>query len=111
MKAYKFDLKSFPMKAAAGGEFKYRDVLVMILSAPRQSGFQITEVRQRLKMIEKIEAPGDLVYFTEPEYLDLKTKINQFQWGMISKEIVQFVDEFEAAPEVPMTEGVPQATA
>lgn len=102
MKARKFELKELETQ---GGKFGYREILKLILEMPEQGrGIQIAEMRKRIKMLDNIERANGAVHFTQEEWNDLKKNVSTFPWGKISREIVQFCDDLEAAPEVELKE-------
>ncbi len=102
MKARKFELKSVETKS---GKFEYREILRLILEMPEQGrGIQVAEMRKRIKMLDNIESANGAVHFTQEEWNDLKKSVSTFPWGKVSREIVQFCDDFEAAPEVELKE-------
>ncbi len=102
MKARKFELKSLDTQ---GEKFDYQEILKLIVEMPDQGrGIQIAEMRKRIKILDNIESANGSVHFTQEEWAELKKTVSTFPWGKISREIVQFCDDLEAAPEVELKE-------
>ena len=77
-------------------EKKYSDLIIEIVNAPpREGGFTVTEMRSRLKLIEKLEKANGEIEFQHGELMKVKECLALMQWKFISKEIVEFTDAIE----------------
>lgn len=94
MTAVKLELKELD-------KFKYKDVLELLVKTPAnsQQGIQVGEMRQLIKLLDKFDAANGSVLLTAEEHKLLKDRANSFPWGMVSREIIQFVDDLEGAKE------------
>ncbi|MCC7202452.1 MAG: hypothetical protein IT393_07325 [Nitrospirae bacterium] len=103
MKAIKFELKELETKE--GKNFRYRDVLEVIVKTPQdKQGILIAEMRSLIKILDKLEAANGSMLLSSDEWNILKSRAGVFPWGMVSREIVQFVDDLEGAKEIELTE-------
>jgi hypothetical protein len=69
----------------------YKDLMLTILNKPIEGG-SISEQRKVSAVMDKVEAAKDILLLEDAEWETLKARAERFSWGIISKEIVAFVD-------------------
>lgn len=79
----------------------YKEILLTMLKTPQsKEGLTIDDIRQSVKIMEKLEAAKDSIKLEDAEYLYLQNKIKNFKWAIAHKNIVQFIDDYNNAREV-----------
>lgn len=80
-------------------DFDYRANLLTIVSAPLggEGAIKVPEIRQALKIGDKIEAASDKLELEDAEYEFLRLRVRAWPWARAHRVIVDFVDAIEAA--------------
>ena len=81
-------------------KLSYKEIILTILKTPTKDGLTIEDIRQSVKIIEKIEPAKEAVQFEDAEYNYLKKKINAFKWAIPHKNIITFIDDYNNTNEV-----------
>lgn len=80
-------------------EIKYVDLLKMAINTPVQGGYSISEMSQRIRLIDtidKAEKEGSTsIQFEDTDYIALAILMKDAKWSVISRSIIEFVQEFE----------------
>lgn len=77
----------------------YVEVLGMVIRRPLnpQSGADISEMRQSLRVLDALEAADGTLELEDADYEHLRAKVNAMPWNVIDRRIVQLVDEVSNA--------------
>lgn len=89
------ELKKTSLKLNEDKEATYKDLILFCVNAPKQGGFSIQEIRQRLKITDAVEASDDMLQLEDTEAQALEEIIAEFKWGSVHKDIVQFVEDIQ----------------
>ncbi len=68
----------------------------ILLSAP-QGGFEPTEIRKVIGLLDRVEAANGAVVFEDADYEYVKHRVESFRWGFAHKAVLQFLDSIAAA--------------
>ena len=71
---------------------KYSDLIMLCVTNPPQGGYDVAEMRKRLKVMDTIERGGDNLEFEDADFDCVKQCIKSMRWAFIHKEIIDFVD-------------------
>lgn len=74
----------------------YQDLMITVLNRPLEGG-SIDEQRKVCAVMDKVDAAQDFLILEEAEWQILKVRAEKFSWGVISQEIVKFVDAISKA--------------
>lgn len=79
-----------------------KELLKVILSKPSNpmQGFQLTEVRLSVKVLDKLELATDVLYLEDEEWTALKKRIETFSYGLAHRDVVDMADAVIKAEEV-----------
>lgn len=97
------DARQIPLKnIGKENGFRYKDVLIGILSRPLnpQAGIYLPEIRKCNKVLDKLDSAGVLVILSEDEWQFVKERVENFPYGVGGKEIEQFADDIINAEKV-----------
>jgi len=77
----------------------YADVLSQVVRRPLnpQSGADITEMRQSLRVLDALEAANGTLELEDADYQHLKAKLAAMPWNVIDRRIVQLIDDVNGA--------------
>lgn len=75
-------------------EAKYSDLIKICINAPVQGGFNIQQIKQRLRISEALETDGDLK-FEDNDADNLQEIVSEFKWATVHKDVVQFVEDVQ----------------
>lgn len=70
----------------------YTDLLKICLNNPPQGGFSVTEMRQRLKIIDSLETANGKIKLEDADYVLTSTCVKDFKWAQMHKDILEFID-------------------
>lgn len=80
-------------------EIQTSDLLKIAINSPVQGGYTVTEMAQRLKMldiVDKAEKSNAIVVdFEDADFTVLAKLVKDTKWNVISRTIVDFVSEFD----------------
>lgn len=71
---------------------KYGDLLLACLNSRPDGGFDIQEMRKRLRVIDVVEKGGDELLFEDADMATIVGCVSSMKWAVFSKEIVEFSD-------------------
>jgi len=94
-------MKSFPNQTTEvkDGEknFKYSDLLKIVLMVHPQGGYSIADMKTRLKLTEVLENADGEISFEDADYNYLKPLVNAMKWNGIHKDLISLTDDFNNA--------------
>lgn len=80
-------------------EIKTIDLLKVAINAPSQGGYSVSEMSQRLKLLDVVDqaekSNEDKVSFEDSDFEVLKKLVKDTKWAIISRTVVDFVTEFD----------------
>ena len=76
----------------SGNIEKYSDLILACLKNPPQGGYDVTEMRKRIKAMDIIEKGGETLEFEDADFDCIKRCVNSMRWGSVHREIIEFVD-------------------
>lgn len=74
-----------------------KNLIISALENPTEGGFSVTEMRNRLKVMDKIDALNEestVLELEDAEFDTLKGAVKQVKWAILDKFIVEFEDSF-----------------
>ena len=93
-------MKSIPLKTL-GPEpaISYRDVLIEVIRRPLspRDGINIAEMRQSIRVLDKLESANGALELEDSDYDHLKTKLDAMPWSMADRRILELVDDVSSA--------------
>lgn len=80
----------------------YKQMIKQAISESQdpQRGLSVSDIRTAVKIIDKIDAAEEQLLLEEAEYQFVKSKVAAMSFIVAHKNIVEFVDDIENAPEV-----------
>lgn len=88
-------MKTF--KLVDGAQFKAKDVLTQVLSIGTRDGINFAEMRQRLKIADKIDEAEGTVSLEDAEFGYLTDLFARFPFSMAHKELLAIGAALEEA--------------
>lgn len=80
-------------------EIKYTDLMKLAINSPVQGGYSVSEMSQRIRLMDTIEKAEKTavteIQFEDTDYAVLAKLMKDAKWSVISKAIVEFVQEFD----------------
>ncbi len=80
-------------------EIATTDLLKIAINSPVQGGYSVSEMLQRIKLLDTVEKAekenATEVQFEDADYQTLGALVKSTKWGIISRTIVEFVQEFD----------------
>jgi len=73
----------------------YFRFIAISINVPPEGGYSIIEMRNRMKILDKITNGNELkdsAEFEDSEFKCIKECVNKMRWGIISKDIIKFAD-------------------
>lgn len=71
---------------------KYSGLITVCVQNPPQGGYDVDEMRKRIKIIDIIEKGGTALVFEDADFDCLKQCVNSMRWAYMHKEILNFLD-------------------
>lgn len=87
----KIDSKQF-VNSNKDKDVRYADLIRLAVNYSAQ-GFTISEIRERSKIMDIIEAGGESFVFDKDQARKLKQLVEQAKWPIMSAELVAFFDD------------------
>lgn len=79
------------------GDLKtYSDLIMFCVKNPPQGGFDIADMRKRMKVMDVIEKGGESLEFEDAEFECVKQCVKNMRWPFLHKEVMEFVDYISA---------------
>ncbi len=71
---------------------KYSDLIMLCVKNPPQGGYDMTEMRKRIKVLDVIEKGGETLEFEDADFECVKNCVKNMRWGFAHQEIINFND-------------------
>lgn len=92
-------MKSIPLRTV--GDFVYADAIRLVVRQPldKQAGVGIEEMRRGIRILDKLDAAGEVLALEDADYDHLVAKLRVMSWGMVDRDLLAFIDTVLEAPE------------
>ena len=80
--------------------YNYAEMVKAIVENPGKRPYSVTELRQAVNLIGKIEKANDELLLEESEYVFLRDRVDSTEFITATQELLDFIDEVQLAPEV-----------
>ena len=83
------------------GKFNYSELIRAIIQSPTnpQQGLTVEDVRKAVRVLDALDIAKDKLELEDADYEVLKTKVENFKFGIAHKNIVTFIDDILAVGE------------
>lgn len=88
-------MKSIEMRD--GEKFKAHDVLGTIINQAGPGGIGVADMRQRIRLLDAVAAATETLLLEDADYDRLKGLVEQFNFGLIHKDLLAVADAVLAA--------------
>lgn len=75
-----------------GGTENYADLLVLCVNEPPQGGYDVAEMRKRIKIMDVIGEGGDFFEFEDADFACIKQCVEGMRWNFAHKDILNFIE-------------------
>ena len=62
------------------------------MNQPPQGGYDITEMRKRIRVTDVIAEGGDFFEFEDADFACIKQCVESMRWGFAHKDILHFIE-------------------
>jgi hypothetical protein len=75
-------------------DFEYAEAIRTVIRQPldSQRGVSIDEMRRGIRILDKLDASTDILELEDADYDHLKAKVEVMQWGMVERNLLDFID-------------------
>lgn len=88
----KLENKQTEVPVKEGVKATYADLIKIIVDAPRQTGIAISEMRERMKILEALEKGLE---FEDSQVELLKKLSSEMLWGAFHKDFLMLADDIQ----------------
>lgn len=75
---------------------KYSDLIIDSLNNPPQTGFNVKEMKDRMRIVDIAEKANGEITIEHPADIEkLKQCVDAMPWAVLSKDLIVFLDEIE----------------
>lgn len=71
---------------------KYSGLIAVCVRNPPKDGYDVTEMRKRIKILDITDKGDETLEFEDADYECVKQCVKGMRWASVHKEIVEFVD-------------------
>lgn len=75
------------------------DLLKQAVNSPSKNGYSISEMKQRLRLLDIIEKAdnekSETIEFEDADFKTVSDLVRDTKWTVLSKAVIKFSDEFE----------------
>lgn len=76
----------------SGSVENYADLIMLCMNHPPQGGYDIAEMRKRIKVMDVVAESGDSIEFEDADFACVKQCVSDMRWGFAHKDILDFID-------------------
>jgi hypothetical protein len=89
-------------------DFEYAEAIRTVIRQPLDAnrGVNIDEMRRGIRILDKLDAATDILELEDADYDHLKAKVEAMQWGMVDRNLLQFIDTVLGATEASSSNGL-----
>lgn len=84
--------KSTGIKITEERNANYADLIAIVVNKPLKEVIDIKSMRQKLNFLRQCEEAKETITFTKEQFNELAKEIALSQWGVVSRDILDFVD-------------------
>lgn len=77
---------------ASSGAAEDKKLLLQIVGSSPDGGYTIEQVRQGVKVLDKIQASADAIELEDAEYDFVKVRLGQMKWNVADPQVIAFYD-------------------
>jgi hypothetical protein len=98
-------MKQIPLRVIEASEgaagIDYSDAIRTVIRQPLdpQRGVHIDELRRGIRILDKLDASTDTLELEDADYDHLRQKIEAMAWGMVDRNLLDFIDAIFSAAE------------
>lgn len=70
----------------------YFDLILICIRQTPKEGYDIIEMRRRMKVIDALEKEKNFVEIEDTDFISIKKCVNDMRWGIIHQGLIDFVD-------------------
>jgi hypothetical protein len=89
-------MKYIPLRTIPtdGEPLSYGEVIRTVIRQPleKDKGVSIEEMRKGIRIFDKLDASKDVLELEDADYDHLKAKVEAMQWGMVDRNLLDFID-------------------
>lgn len=91
-------MKYIPLRNIEASEsntaIDYADAIRTVIRQPldQQRGVNIEEMRRGIRILDRLETGKDTLELEDADYDHLKAKVEAMSWGMVDRNILDFID-------------------
>jgi hypothetical protein len=87
-------LRTVQPSDAAAAPLVYADAIRMVIRQPLDpsKGVSIEEMRKGIRILDKLDAAGNTLDLEDADYEHLKAKLEGMAWGMVDRDLLDFID-------------------
>ena len=74
------------------GVLNYAELAKLCVNQPKQGGYTVTDMQQRLRILDKLDKKGDVIEIEDADFEVLKPLVKNMKWAIIHKDLVDFVN-------------------
>lgn len=104
-------MKHIPLRTIQGPDgtvsLAYNEVIRTVIRQPldSQKGVSIDEMRKGIRIFDKLDESKDTLELEDADYDHLKAKVEGMQWGIVDRDLLDFIDTVLNASEHSSTNG------
>lgn len=85
-------LRTVPIENAPS--FEYAEAIRTVIRQPldQQRGVNIDEMRRGIRILDKLDESTDMLKLEDADYDHLKQKVEAMSWGMVDRNLMDFID-------------------
>lgn len=88
----KIENKTTDIELTADKKARYSDLINLTLDAIPQGGFDVSTMKNRLDVRIALDKANGTIEVSQVQYDTLKGCVNDYRWGKIDQEIIDFVE-------------------
>lgn len=75
---------------------KYGDLIVACLDTPPKGGFDIQEMKRRMRILDVVEKGGEEFSFEDADIETLKKCVSSMKWAVFHREVLAFCEAVDS---------------
>lgn len=89
-------MKYIPLRTieTGGDPLSYDEVIRTVIRQPleKDKGVSIDEMRKGIRIFDKLDSSKDVLELEDADYDHLKAKLEAMTWGMVDRNLLDFID-------------------
>lgn len=75
---------------------KYGELIIACLNTPPEKGFDIQEMKRRMRILDAVEKGKEEITFEDADIETLKSCVSSMKWAVFHREVVAFCEAVES---------------